>query len=190
MVADDSQAVDRLPLLSEAERRRVLVEWNATEADYPADKCIHELFEAQAARTPDAVAVEFEEQRLSYGELNAQANRLAHHLRGLGVKPGQPGGDLRGAQHRDGGWPARHPEGGRGLCAARSVLSGGAAGLHARGQRAGGAACRQQPAGRLCRAATSRWRWSMPRTRNDGPASPPPISTAPASALTPAISPM
>ncbi len=87
MTADDSQAVDRLPVLSEAERRRVLVEWNATDADYPADKCVHELFEAQAARTPDAVAVEFEDQTLSYGELNARANRLAHHLRRLGVKP-------------------------------------------------------------------------------------------------------
>ena len=87
MAADDGQAVDRLPLLSGAERQRVLVEWNATEAGYPQDKCVHELFEAQAARTPGAVAVEFEERQLSYGELNARANRLAHHLRGLGVKP-------------------------------------------------------------------------------------------------------
>ena len=74
-------------MLSEAERHRVLVEWNATEAEYPADKCIHELFEVQAERTPEAVAVEFEEQQLSYGELNARANQLARHLRGLGVKP-------------------------------------------------------------------------------------------------------
>ena len=74
MVADDGQAVDRLPLLSAAERHRVLVEWNATEADYPSDKCIHELFEAQAERTPEAVAVEFEDQQLSYGELNARAS--------------------------------------------------------------------------------------------------------------------
>ena len=54
-----------LPLLSEAERRRVLVEWNATEAEYPSDKCIHELFEAQAERTPEAIAVEFEDRQLS-----------------------------------------------------------------------------------------------------------------------------
>ena len=73
--------------LSGAERDQVVYQWNATEADYPADECVHELFEAQAARTPDAVAVEFEDQRLSYSELNARANRLAHHLIGLGVKP-------------------------------------------------------------------------------------------------------
>ena len=89
MAADDSQAVDRLPLLSAAERQRVLVEWNATEAEYPQDKCIHELFEAQAARTPGAVAVEFKGRLLSYRELNGRASRLAHHLRGLGVKPGE-----------------------------------------------------------------------------------------------------
>ena len=87
MAADDSQAVDRLPLLSEAERDQVLVEWNATEAEYPAGKCVHELFEAQAEKTPEAVAVEFEDERLTYGELNARANRLAHYLVGLGVKP-------------------------------------------------------------------------------------------------------
>ena len=66
----------------------LLVEWNATDADYPRDKCVHELFEAQAARTPDAVAVEYEERQLTYGELNARANRLAHRLRRQGVGPG------------------------------------------------------------------------------------------------------
>ncbi|HEX3398966.1 MAG TPA: amino acid adenylation domain-containing protein, partial [Acetobacteraceae bacterium] len=69
------------------ERHRVVVEWNATEAVYPRDKCVHELFEAQAARTPDAIAVEFGDQQLRYGQLNACANRLAHHLRSLGVGP-------------------------------------------------------------------------------------------------------
>ena len=87
MVADDARAVDRLPLLSDAERHQLLVEWNATEADYPRDKCVHELFEAQAARTPDAIAVVHDDARLTYAELNARANRLAHHLRTLGVKP-------------------------------------------------------------------------------------------------------
>jgi non-ribosomal peptide synthetase component F len=87
MAADDSQAVDRVALLGEAERHRIVEEWNATEAAYPAEKCIHELFEAQAARTPDAVAVVFGDERLSYAELNARANRLARHLIKLGVKP-------------------------------------------------------------------------------------------------------
>jgi amino acid adenylation domain-containing protein/FkbH-like protein len=87
MVSDAEVAVDRVALLGTAERHRVVVEWNATEAEYPKDKCIHELFEAQAERTPDAVAVVYEDQQLSYAELNARSNRLAHYLRGLGVKP-------------------------------------------------------------------------------------------------------
>ena len=62
-------------------------EWNRTEAPYPDESYIHERFEAQAGRTPDAVAVVFEDRQLTYGELNARANRLAHHLRELGVGP-------------------------------------------------------------------------------------------------------
>jgi len=79
--------VDFLPRLADPERHRVLVEWNATEADIPQDKCVHELIEAQAARTPEAIAVVCEGERLTYAELNAKANRLAHHLRDLGVRP-------------------------------------------------------------------------------------------------------
>ncbi|MDD4919031.1 MAG: amino acid adenylation domain-containing protein, partial [candidate division Zixibacteria bacterium] len=86
MVADDEQAVDRLPLLGEIERRRVLYDWNATAAQYP-QLCVQELFEQQAAKTPDAIALVHEEHSLRYGELNVRANRLAHYLRGLGVKP-------------------------------------------------------------------------------------------------------
>ena len=63
------------------------MEWNDTAADYPQDRCIHQLFEEQVARTPEAVAVVFEDEQLTYGELNARANRLAHHLRGCGVGP-------------------------------------------------------------------------------------------------------
>jgi amino acid adenylation domain-containing protein len=74
-------------VLGEAERHRVVVEWNATAADHPRDRCVHELFEAQVARTPDATAVVFEDTGLSYAELNARANRLAYHLISLGVKP-------------------------------------------------------------------------------------------------------
>ncbi|MGZ5054576.1 MAG: non-ribosomal peptide synthetase, partial [Methylobacter sp.] len=79
--------LSELPLLSEPERRRVLEEWNGTAAPFPRDQCLHHLFEAQAASTPQAVAVAYEDSQLTYGELNAQANRLAHHLRELGVKP-------------------------------------------------------------------------------------------------------
>ncbi|HEY7767648.1 amino acid adenylation domain-containing protein, partial [Longimicrobium sp.] len=87
MVADDTQPVDRVELLPAQERARVLEEWSHVEAEVPADQCIHELFEAQAERTPGAVAVAFEDESLTYGELNARANRLAHHLRGLSVGP-------------------------------------------------------------------------------------------------------
>jgi amino acid adenylation domain-containing protein len=86
MAADETRPVDRLTLLSDEERRRVTEEWNRTEAAYP-ESYIHERFEAQAERTPDAVAVVYEDRELTYGELNARANRLAHHLRGLGVGP-------------------------------------------------------------------------------------------------------
>jgi amino acid adenylation domain-containing protein len=86
MAADETRPVDRLTLLSDEERRLVVEEWNRTEAPYP-DSYIHERFEAQAGRTPDRVAVVYEDRRLTYGELNARANRLAHHLRGLGVGP-------------------------------------------------------------------------------------------------------
>ena len=85
IVAAPSTRLSELPLLSEAERHRVLFEWNATSAAYPQDKCLHELFGAQAGRTPDAVAVVYEDSTLSYGELDHRSNQLAYHLRGLGV---------------------------------------------------------------------------------------------------------
>ena len=87
IVADPEMAISRLPLLTPGERHRALTAWNATAQDYPRDACLHTLFEAAAARTPDAVAVVFMDRQLTYGELNARANRLAHHLRGLGVGP-------------------------------------------------------------------------------------------------------
>ena len=72
---------------SQPERDRLLLSWNETAAEYPQDKCIHQLFEAQVERTPDAVAVIFEEEQLTYQALNAKANQLARHLQGLGVAP-------------------------------------------------------------------------------------------------------
>ncbi|MEW5930636.1 MAG: amino acid adenylation domain-containing protein, partial [Gemmatimonadota bacterium] len=80
-------ALGRLGVLPEGERRQVLEGWNATEAEYPRESCVHALFEAQAERTPHAVAVVHEDRSLTYAELSARANRLAHHLRALGVGP-------------------------------------------------------------------------------------------------------
>ncbi len=87
IVAAPESAISALPLLSEAERHQVLVEWNDTGTDYPKDQCIHHLFEAQVAQRPEAIALIFEAQRLTYHELNQRANQLAHYLRTLGVGP-------------------------------------------------------------------------------------------------------
>ncbi len=76
-----------LCMISEAERRQLLVEWNDTRRDYPKNRCIHQLFETQAEKTPDAIAVLFDGNQLTYRELNIRANQLAHYLRVLGVRP-------------------------------------------------------------------------------------------------------
>jgi amino acid adenylation domain-containing protein len=86
MIADPNRPISMLPLLTETERSQLLVEWNATQEDYPKDTCIHELFEAQAARTPDAIAV-VDDVEWTYRELNTRANQLAHYLRRHGVGP-------------------------------------------------------------------------------------------------------
>jgi amino acid adenylation domain-containing protein len=85
IVANPEQSIATLPILTAAERQQLLVEWNETQTDYPRDKCIHQLFEEQVERTPDAIAVIFEEQQLTYQQLNRRANQLAHHLQTLGV---------------------------------------------------------------------------------------------------------
>ena len=87
ILVDPNQPISRPSLLSGAARHQLLIEWNRTESPYPKDKCIHQLFEAQAEQIPDAVAVVFEDQRLTYQELNRRANQLAHHLQNLGVGP-------------------------------------------------------------------------------------------------------
>ncbi|WP_413718759.1 MupA/Atu3671 family FMN-dependent luciferase-like monooxygenase [Silicimonas sp. MF1-12-2] len=87
-LAPDAE-VSALPILPEAERETVVAGFNDTAAEYDADLCIHRAFEAQAARTPDATALVFEDMALTYGELNARANRLAHVLIGMGVGPGK-----------------------------------------------------------------------------------------------------
>ncbi|MBW4597352.1 MAG: amino acid adenylation domain-containing protein [Brasilonema angustatum HA4187-MV1] len=86
IVVNSQQQIWQLPLLTEVEQQ-LLAQWNNTQADYPLDKCIHQLFEEQVQRTPDAVAVVFENQQLTYQQLNCRANKLAYYLRSLGVKP-------------------------------------------------------------------------------------------------------
>ena len=88
IAADPDARLADLPVLTAAERMQILVEWTATQAAYPSEACLHHLIAAQAVATPDAVAVVYEDQALSYRELDARANQLAHHLRGLGVGPG------------------------------------------------------------------------------------------------------
>ncbi|MGA4225354.1 amino acid adenylation domain-containing protein, partial [Ralstonia nicotianae] len=87
MVENDSQEVSRIALLDEDERVRLLESWNETAAAYPDASTIQGLFEAQVRRTPEAIAVEHEGRQVSYAELNARANRVAHALIGLGVGP-------------------------------------------------------------------------------------------------------
>jgi amino acid adenylation domain-containing protein/non-ribosomal peptide synthase protein (TIGR01720 family) len=87
VVADSRQPIGALPLATQHERQQVLYEWNQTEREYHEHRCVHELFERQASLTPDATALEFEGQELSYRQLNAKANQLAHSLREWGVRP-------------------------------------------------------------------------------------------------------
>ncbi|WP_193197120.1 non-ribosomal peptide synthetase [Nostoc sp. MG11] len=86
MAAKQQQRVKDLPLLTAQEQHQVLLDWNDTQVNYP-QQCIHQLFETQVEKTPDAIALVFENQQLTYSELNTKANQLAHYLRSLGVKP-------------------------------------------------------------------------------------------------------
>ncbi|MHC5675049.1 non-ribosomal peptide synthetase [Nostoc sp.] len=85
IVANPEQQISDLPLLTPAEQHQLLVEWNNTQTDYDLSQCLHQLFEAQVERSPDAVAVVFEDQQLTYNDLNQRANQLAHYLQQLGV---------------------------------------------------------------------------------------------------------
>lgn len=87
IVTNPQHRISDLPLLSEAERHQLLVEWNDTSSDYPADKCVQKLFEDQVDASPSSVALLFGEQQLTYQELNARANQLAHYLKQKGVGP-------------------------------------------------------------------------------------------------------
>ncbi|MGI8443339.1 non-ribosomal peptide synthase/polyketide synthase [Pectobacterium versatile] len=87
LATEPQRPIMTLPILPDSERRQVMVDFNATDADFPQDALIHQCFEDQVARTPDAIAVLFEDQHISYDALNRRANQLAHHLIALGVKP-------------------------------------------------------------------------------------------------------
>ena len=86
IVIGPERRLAELPLLTTTERQQILQEWNETREDYPTEKCLHELFEEQVARTPEALALKYEAAELSYRELNERANQLARHLRRLGVR--------------------------------------------------------------------------------------------------------
>ena len=126
VVARPGEPIGSIDILAARERDTILRGWNDTAHALPA-ATLPELFAAQAARTPDAVAVVFEDERLSYAQLDARSNQLAHHLRGLGVGPEVHRRAVRRALARDGDRAARHPQGGRRLSAARSRVSGRAA---------------------------------------------------------------
>ena len=87
IVANPQQTVGELPLLTESEKQQLLVEWNQTQTSYPDHYCIHQLFEEQVVKTPDAIAVIDGEQSLTYEQLNQKANQIARYLQKLGVKP-------------------------------------------------------------------------------------------------------
>ncbi|MCI0397533.1 MAG: amino acid adenylation domain-containing protein, partial [Chloroflexi bacterium] len=87
LVAESSRSLSGLSLLTPAEWQQMVVTWNETQRPYPHGRCVHELFEARVARTPEATAILFEGQPLTYVELNRQANQLAHYLQSSGVQP-------------------------------------------------------------------------------------------------------
>ncbi|HTN72708.1 MAG TPA: amino acid adenylation domain-containing protein, partial [Methylomirabilota bacterium] len=87
IVADPDKKLFELPFLTELEREQQLLDWNDTKSEFPRDKTIHELFEEQVEKSPDAVAAVFQDRQLTYQELNYRANQLARYLRKLGVKP-------------------------------------------------------------------------------------------------------
>jgi aspartate racemase len=87
IVANPDRRLSDLPLLTGVERQQLLVEWNQTKQDYPGNKCVHELFEEQVERVPEATAVIFEDRQLTYRQVNEHANQLARYLQGLGVGP-------------------------------------------------------------------------------------------------------
>jgi len=87
IVANPQERISKLPLITAAEKQKILHEWKNTKTDYPTDKCIHQLFEEQVENNPNGIALAFELQLLTYSQLNRKANQLAHYLQNLGVVP-------------------------------------------------------------------------------------------------------
>ncbi|GAK55072.1 peptide synthetase [Candidatus Vecturithrix granuli] len=87
LLAQPEQPLACVPLLTPKEQHQILYEWNATQAEYPHTSCLHQIFEAQVRKTPEAIAVVYEDAQLTYRELNQRANQLAHYLRKSGVGP-------------------------------------------------------------------------------------------------------
>jgi len=87
LVKNPNQFIWQISILPEEEERKILTEWNDTYCEFIDDKCIHQLFEEQVKKVPDVVAIVFEDRQLTYGQLNAKANQLAHYLRSQGVGP-------------------------------------------------------------------------------------------------------
>ena len=138
IVADPTQRIGELPLLSEGERQQILVAWNPSQASLPPETaCVHEMFEEQVARRPDALAVIAGDAGVTYAELNRQRqqDRTAAARPGGGTRNDRRA--VRRALARDGGRAARHPQGRRGLPAAGSRVSSRTTGLHAPGCRRG-----------------------------------------------------
>ncbi|NET02965.1 MAG: amino acid adenylation domain-containing protein, partial [Sphaerospermopsis sp. SIO1G1] len=86
IVEKPKASIKELPILTATEEQKILTEWNKTQTEYPVDKCIHQIFAEQVAKTPDATAVVYGKEEITYTELNKKANQLAHYLHSLGVK--------------------------------------------------------------------------------------------------------
>ena len=129
--ADTDRRLSELPLLTSAERKQLLVDWNRTEVAYPKERCLHQLFEEQVDRTPDAIAVVFEDRQLTYRELNQRANQLARHLQKLGVGPDALVAICVERSLEMVVGLLGDPQSGRSLCPAGPQFSGRTLGVHA-----------------------------------------------------------
>ena len=144
IVEDPDRPLSQLPLMAAGERQQLLVEWNQTAVEYPNGMTVSRLFEEQAERTPDAMALKFDGEALSYGELNRRSNKLARYLQRMGVGSEVLVGSVCEAVFGHGRGASRDPQSGRRLRTARSDLPRGEAEPHAPGLG------RQPGAGRPC----------------------------------------